>query len=53
MSKPDWVGDDAGKLFLWGAAVRLQIPAELLSYEESTRGFVEQPLGGTDKVIIP
>ena len=53
MSKPDWVGEDAGKLLLWGAAVRLQIPAELLSHEESTRGFVEQPLGGKDKILIP
>jgi hypothetical protein len=53
MPKPDWVGEDAAKLVLWGKAVRLQIPAELLAYEASTRGFVEQPLGGKDKMLIP
>ncbi len=49
MSKPDWVGTDAEKLDLWGAAVRLQIPPALLDYEASTRGFMRQPQGGTSE----
>ena len=53
MSKPDWVGNDPEKLELWGAAVKLQIPFPLLAHEESTRGFVRQPLGGKDKILIP
>ena len=52
MSKPDWVGEDVEKLFLWGEAVKLQIPDNLLAYEASTRGFVGQPLGGKDKILI-
>ena len=40
------------KLFLWGEAVKLQIPDNLLAYEASTRGFVGQPLGGKDKILI-
>ena len=50
MSKPDWVGDDVGKLFLWGEAVKLRIPDILLAHEASTRRFVGQPpLGGNYK----
>ena len=52
MSKPDWVGEDVGKLFLWGEAVKLQIPDKLLAHEASTRGFVGQPLGGKDEILI-
>ena len=51
MSKPDWVGEDVGKLFLWGEAVKLQIPDKLLAHEASTRGFVGQPLGGKDEIV--
>ena len=52
MSKPDWVGDDAEKLYLWGAAVGLNIRPELLAYEASTRGYVRQPQEGKDECAL-